>query len=80
VQPSLIVAWGILINLTICQSSETLKVFDNTIAGSLPSEVGELTTLTELDLQNNGFAGPLPSQLGNLASIRKFFMEQSCDN
>jgi hypothetical protein len=50
-----------------------LKVFDNTITGSLPSEVGELTALTELAIQNNGFAGRLPTQLGNLASICKFF-------
>lgn len=65
------------IYLTISYYSDSLKVTDNMLAGTLPSEVGELTMLTELDIQNNGFTGPLPAQLADLSSIGKCLLNRT---
>ena len=38
--------------------------------GPLPSELGDLTNLQNMDLQYNGLSGPIPSELGNLTDLR----------
>jgi len=40
--------------------------------GSLPSELGLLTSITELLLFQNQLTGPIPIELGQLANITTF--------
>ena len=48
---------------------EILSLSDNTLGGSLPSELGALDELTTLDLDSNRFQGALPSELGMLSNL-----------
>ncbi|KAG0595427.1 hypothetical protein M758_UG165900 [Ceratodon purpureus] len=44
----------------------TLDLSNNEFTGSIPTEVGDLTSLQFLYLQNNKLTGPLPASLANL--------------
>ena len=55
-----------------CDSNETvtaLHLDDNKLFGSLPSEIGALTYLAEIDGDNNALVGSIPSSFGNLAHL-----------
>ena len=43
----------------------------NQLAGPVPSELGKLTNLQELDLSSNDLRGPIPSELGKLANLQQ---------
>ena len=45
-------------------------IADNKFVGSIPTEVGLLTTLIALDLRRNKFEGSIPSELGLLTSLK----------
>ena len=53
------------LDLTGDPSSGTL----HGLRGSLPAELGNLASLTRLDLSINGLSGPIPAELGNLGSL-----------
>lgn len=42
----------------------------NKITGKIPSEFGNLTSLTSLILKNNRLTGEIPSSLGNLGNLK----------
>jgi len=48
---------------------DTLYLEGNDIIGSLPSDLGELTSLTFLDLSYNNFENSIPSEFGSLSSL-----------
>ena len=41
----------------------------NNLAGGIPPELGQLTSLVSLDLEYNDLSGELPTELGSLASL-----------
>ena len=43
----------------------------------LPPELGKLTKLTQLLLDDNDFTGQLPSELGNIAGLQHLFVRDS---
>jgi len=47
-------------------SLRKLRLSENQLSGSIPSSLGDLSTLNELDLHNNQLSGEIPWQLGNL--------------
>ena len=47
-----------------------LELYDNVLSGSLPSELGDLASLTELWLSGNQVSGVLPASLGNRTNLR----------
>jgi hypothetical protein len=53
-----------------------LTLDGNSLVGSLPTEIGHLTSLLELKLQNNHMNGTLPTEFGNLENIRVFRSER----
>jgi hypothetical protein len=41
----------------------------NRLSGSLPSQIGEITSMTKLDLSYNRMLGSLPTKIGNLTNM-----------
>nr|GFB14059.1 MDIS1-interacting receptor like kinase 2-like [Tanacetum cinerariifolium] len=52
----------------ICNEGKLEKLV-NQLSGSIPSEIGTLSSLKRLELQDNNLWGPIPKDLGNLASL-----------
>ena len=56
----------------------SLSLRDNNLSGPIPAELGNLTSLENLDLgsslvetANNNLSGPIPAELGNLTSLER---------
>ena len=43
-----------------------MNLYDNNLTGSIPSEIGNLTNLDELFLNNNQFTGEIPESICDL--------------
>ena len=48
-----------------------LSLAGNGLSGSLPSSLGQLSSLTHLILPNNQLSGSIPAELGNLSSLTR---------
>ena len=48
-----------------------LHLSANQLSGSIPSELGDLANLQELDLSANQLSGSIPSELGDLANLQE---------
>ncbi len=46
-----------------------LNLTDNSLQGTIPVELGQLTNLTELDLSENQLTGAIPVELGQLTNL-----------
>ncbi len=46
-----------------------LRLSNNRLSGSIPSELGSLANLQRLNLNDNGLTGEIPSELGNLNKL-----------
>ena len=46
-----------------------IRLPDNRLVGTLPPEIGSISTLEVLDLQGNHLEGPLPVEIGDLARL-----------
>ncbi|KAL3353272.1 hypothetical protein AABB24_020989 [Solanum stoloniferum] len=51
-----------------------LSLLGNRISGPIPEELGDISTLEELNLENNLLEGPLPPNLGSLSRLRELFL------
>ncbi|KAJ0688319.1 putative non-specific serine/threonine protein kinase [Helianthus annuus] len=45
----------------------------NRLTGSIPKELGNISTLTTLSVEDNLMSGTIPEELGNLASIERLY-------
>ena len=50
---------------------------DRYVNGKIPAELGNLTNLTGLLLDNNQLTGGIPAELGNLANLRDLFLNNN---
>ena len=41
----------------------------NNLVGAIPSEIGNLANLVELNLQNNALTGDIPTEIGNISNL-----------
>ncbi|CAN6690852.1 unnamed protein product [Malus baccata var. baccata] len=55
-----------------------ITLFGNRLTGSIPKELGDITTLKSLDISFNNFSGPLPQELGSWANIERMML-RSCN-
>ncbi|WVZ94585.1 hypothetical protein U9M48_040463 [Paspalum notatum var. saurae] len=54
-----------------------LSLAFNPLSGTLPKELGNLTSLMSLGISMNNFTGELPSELGNLAKLEQIYFDSS---
>ncbi len=47
-----------------------LGLYSNSLSGSIPTEIGNLTNLISLYLGNNSLSGSIPTEIGNLTNLR----------
>ena len=47
----------------------TLDLSDNQLSGSIPAQLGNLSSLESLYLSFNQLSGSIPKELGNLSSL-----------
>jgi hypothetical protein len=57
-----------------CSSGSVTQInlYDNSLSGSIPSELGNLADLNTLNLSNNSLSGVIPSELGDLTNLEIF--------
>lgn len=58
---------GITLNAAGCV--EEIRIDEEYVVGTLPPELGDLSSLIKLDLGSNSFAGNIPPELGNLTNL-----------
>ncbi|XP_059661402.1 probable leucine-rich repeat receptor-like serine/threonine-protein kinase At3g14840 [Cornus florida] len=56
---------------------KTITMLGNRLTGSIPKEIGNITTLNTLVLEFNQLSGDLPSNLGSLPLIEKMFLSSN---
>lgn len=55
----------------------TLNLSNNNLSGTIPSTIGNLTNLTQLQLFNNQLSGSIPTQMGNLTNLTSLGLENN---
>ena len=50
--------------------ARSLKLSNNALSSSIPSELGLLSYLSVLDLTNNGLTGTIPASLATITATR----------
>ncbi|KAJ6830411.1 putative LRR receptor-like serine/threonine-protein kinase isoform X1 [Iris pallida] len=51
-----------------------LSILGNSVSGRIPKELGSITTLQALVLEDNRLEGPLPASLGNLINLDRLIL------
>ena len=60
------------LGVTCSSASVTqLSLMSNSLTGTIPSELGNLTNLTWLNLSRNSLSGGIPGELGNLTNLEQ---------
>lgn len=54
-----------------------MALLKNDITGPIPTEFGQLTNMTRLDMQEMDLEGTLPSELGSMSLLSKLLMHSS---
>ncbi|KAI8822278.1 hypothetical protein BJ741DRAFT_96920 [Chytriomyces cf. hyalinus JEL632] len=65
---------------TICNSAGnvlTVALAGNQLTGSIPTELGSLTSLNLLNLSGNQLTGSIPTELGQLTSLQYMFLNSN---
>lgn len=55
----------------VCESGHVTAIVlgNNNLVGTIPAQLGNLTTLFGLELHNNTLSGPIPPEIGNLTKL-----------
>lgn len=54
-----------------------LNLVENNLSGSLPIEIGDLTSLKELSLGSNHLTGVIPASVGNLQALETLYLSKN---
>ena len=55
----------------------TVQLSGNQLTGSIPPELGDLTSLRHLLLYGNGLTGSIPSELGSLSNLSRLYLYEN---
>ena len=66
-----------ILNVTDATYLVGLRLQNNSLTGPIPSEVGLLRVISEIDLSSNLLVEPLPSELGILTPLRKLSLSNN---
>ncbi|KAL5807746.1 hypothetical protein ACOSQ3_028437 [Xanthoceras sorbifolium] len=64
-------------NFSCFQDLEHFTIWNNTLTGSIPSQIGALSRLRFLDLGNNNLTGSIPPQIANMKNLTHLFMNDN---
>nr|XP_008360177.2 receptor-like protein 2 [Malus domestica] len=53
----------------LCFFPPSIYLYNNSISGNIPTEIGQLRLLHKLDLGFNNFSGSIPDQISNLKNL-----------
>ncbi|XP_042499522.1 MDIS1-interacting receptor like kinase 1 [Macadamia integrifolia] len=56
---------------------ETLDLADNSLAGSIPTSLSNLTRLRRLGLSGNFFSGEIPTSIGSLFALEELYLDHN---
>ncbi len=56
---------------------DVLDLSNNSLTGTIPAELRNLTSLTELRLNGNGLKGRIPTELSNIASLQVLHLSEN---
>lgn len=62
---------GVTVNEAVGGCVSRLELANNQLSGTLPAEIGYLTSLTRLTLSENQIGGSIPSLIGNLSELTR---------
>ncbi|KAG6634333.1 probable LRR receptor-like serine/threonine-protein kinase At1g53430 isoform X1 [Carya illinoinensis] len=51
-----------------------LSLLGNRLSGTIPKEIGDITSLEQLVLEDNQLSGPLPESLGKLSNLKRLVL------
>ncbi|KAL3615152.1 hypothetical protein CASFOL_040813 [Castilleja foliolosa] len=55
----------------------SISVLVNRLSGEIPRELGNITSLTYLNLEANHFSGPIPLDIGNLLNLKSLILSSN---
>ncbi|KAL6538693.1 hypothetical protein OROGR_012681 [Orobanche gracilis] len=55
----------------------SISVLVNRLSGEIPSELGNITSLTYLNIEANGFSGFIPSDIGRLINLKSLILSSN---
>ncbi len=67
--------YGVTLNSDDCVREISLSY--KNLVGTLPSELGNLSSMTRLNLQGNSLSGSIPASLGNLSNLTSLYLAQN---
>jgi len=64
--------YGVLRNAEGCVSS--LSLFNNQLNGTIPADLGNLSSLSYLNFNDNQLTGSIPAELGDLSNLKTLYL------
>jgi hypothetical protein len=55
-----------------------MSLAENSLTGTIPSELSGMSSLILFFIKNNGMTGTLSSQLGSMTTLTRFKVEDNC--